>query len=130
MNALKWILVGLVVNFSVLGCAVRDQVITPYEETLYYELAYDLAYLRTLEAVQEVDGWQLDVTDKERGIIRVQNTQFGRLDDADNRRVELVLKREGSRLTSLSVSPETQHVVGTEEFMKKVNDFIAPSLKP
>jgi len=128
MNAFKWIVCGLVLNFSIAGCAIRDQIISPYDEVLIYDIAYDLTYLRTLEAVQDVPGWELGITDKQKGFIRVENQEYGRFDDADKRVVNIILVREGNRQTSIRLAPDSRSVPGVEELMQQINRFIAPSL--
>ena len=43
------------------GC-VHDTAVRPlHNEVLRYPVAYDLAYLRTLEALQSLPGWELEI---------------------------------------------------------------------
>lgn len=103
------------------GCAVGPKVGPLHDETLIYPLAFDLTYLRTLEALQRVPGWELESTEKEKGLIRVRNINFSGLDDADKRNATFQLKRVDRKETSIQLIPQSQRVVGVGELLSEIS---------
>ena len=129
MGNWKWGIWGFVIA-GLLGCnSINDHVMPLHDEVLIYELPFDLTYLRTLEAVQRVPGWELEETDKEKGIIRTRNLEYARFDDADKRMVTLLLNRESRTQTSVRLAPESQRVIGGGEIMSMVASHVSREIR-
>ncbi len=107
------------------GCASQKEKILPvHDEVLIYPLSYDVTYLRTIEALESVDGWELEETEKEKGSIRVRNINFSSFDDADKRIVDFMVKRVDRNKTSVELAPASQRVLGGNELLKKVAAYL------
>ena len=102
--------VDLLAGFAVTGCAVNKKLTPLHDVILVYKLAYDLTYLRAVHAIQDVKGWALEETDKEKGIIRVRNLDFSLFDDSDQRIISILIKRDSRSETSVQLAPESQRV--------------------
>lgn len=121
---MKNILTTLVIAILTLGfagCNSVGEVLPPNDEVLVYKLPYDLAYLRTMEALDNHGSWQLDQTDKENGILSVKDTNFSRLDDSDRRVVQFLIKRVDRNTTSISIDPDSQKIYGGADLLKSVS---------
>lgn len=121
---MKNILTTLVIAILTLGfagCNSVGEVLPPNDEVLVYKLPYDLAYLRTMEALDNHGSWQLDQTDKENGILSVKDTNFSRLDDSDRRVVKFLIKRVDRNTTSISIDPDSQKIYGGADLLKSVS---------
>ncbi len=120
----------LMLSFSILsaGCAVKNKILPVHDEVLRINLPYDLTYLRTAEALQRVEGWELEATEKERGIIIVRNINFSSFADADKRSATIWLKRIGSRETSVQLAPQSQQVAGGDILLERVSQFLDQEL--
>ncbi len=81
---------------------------------------YDLVYLNTFDAVNVLPNWVPDKTLKDDGLIRLQNTQFSRLNDADNRVIHIRLRRDAARQTSVFLDPESRRVIGADEVLAAI----------
>ena len=110
----------LVLGLGLMGCNTVGEVLPPNDEVLVYKLPYDLTYLRTMEALNSVGTWQLEETDKERGMISVRDTNYSRLDDSDLRVITFVIKRVDQETTSVSIEPESQKVFGGKKLMEVI----------
>ncbi|MCM8775191.1 MAG: hypothetical protein NC930_02385 [Candidatus Omnitrophica bacterium] len=114
------------------GCAsyrdVTDKIVPIHDEVLVYELPFDLVYLRTLEALELVDGWELEETEKEKGLIRVRNINFSSFADADKRIATFLVKRISREQTSVELAPESQQVIGVDKLLKSVSTQMAREL--
>ena len=119
----------LVLALSFAGCNTVGKVLPPNDEVLIYKLPYDLTYLRTMETLDSRDHWQLDDTDKEKGIISVRDTNYSRLDDADLRVITFVVKRVDRETTSVSIDPDSQKVAGGAGLIKAVGAALAREIK-
>jgi len=119
----------LVLGLSFSGCNTVGEVLPPNDEVLVYPLPFDLTYLRTMEALEDYPDWQVDETDKEKGIIKTRNTNYSRLDDSDLRSVTFMVKRVDRGTTSVSIAPESQKVFGGGELMKAVASALAIEIK-
>ena len=102
------------------GCFEHNPVLPVHDEVLVYNLPYDLTYLRVVEGLQSVAGWDLDITLKESGLVRVRNLDYSGLDDADKRTVTFLVKRIESRKTSVELMPESQQTLGSGDLLKAV----------
>ena len=112
------------------GCqSIQKSPIYPaHDETLLYQLPYDLTYLRTLDALSNIHGWELDLTEKEKGIIRVRNLDWVRLDDSDTRMITFSIRRVSRTQTSIQIAPESQHTLGSGDLLKIINQYISAEL--
>lgn len=108
-----------------LGCSHRPSILPVHDEVLTYPLPFDLVFLRTLDAVQAHSDWELDLTDKEKGTIRLRNMRYSSFADADLRTATLLVKRAGSRETTIQLSPESQSVVGGDEILKLIRQYLS-----
>ena len=104
------------------GC-VHGRVV--HDEVLTCPLPMDLTFLRTVEAVQTHPDWELDYTDKEKGIIHLRNLKYSSFDDSDERTATLVLKRIGRRETSIQLAPESQSILGVDEVLKLIKQALS-----
>ena len=130
MKSLKrGILIVLIGAMIMSGCAKDKKTIPPYDEVLIYPVAYDLTYLRATEAIQNVPGWELETTEKEKGLIRVRNINFTSLDDADQRVIDIWLKPLAAKETSVQLAPESQRVEGGDTLMKSVSEYMKKEIK-
>lgn len=113
-------------SFLGLGCNHTQNVLLPlHKEVLVYPLPMDLTYLRTLDAVQKHKDWELDTTDKEKGIINIRNMRYSSFVDADLRRISILLKRVGPHKTSVQLAPESQAVFGGDEILKLIKQYLS-----
>ena len=116
-------LTGLLL-IGVWGCA-HDSVLPVHDEVLVFPLPYDLAFLRTLEAIQKHPDWDLDRTDKENGIIIIRNMRFSSYADADQRVATILVKRTDSRETSIEFDKKSQAVVGGDEILALIRQNLS-----
>lgn len=119
----------MVMFFS--GCAVFDkatETVETHDEVLVYKLPYDLTYLRTLEAVSFLPDWELLETEKEKGVIRLDNTNFRSVTDADKRFATLYVRRVNRDETSVQLAPFSQKVLGGDVLLATIDDMISKEL--
>lgn len=120
MKTLATAALVLILSFGFSACNTVGDVLPPNDQVLVYQLPYDLTYLRTMEALDAVDGWQLETTDKEKGLIAVGNTQYSHMNDSDKRVVTFAVKRVDLGHTSVSIVPESQRVFGGSKLLDAV----------
>ena len=113
--------ITLMAALVLMGCAHHNPILPVHDEVLVYPLAYDLTYLRTLDALMTVPGWDLETTDKEKGLIRVRNVEYSRVNDADKRLATFLLKRLNGRETSVELERDSQQVLGAGTLIKAVS---------
>ena len=116
----------LILGFGIFfaGCATQNKVLPLHDEVISVHLPYDLTYLRTEEAIERVEGWELELTEKEKGVIVARNINFGTLDDADKRNVTFWVKRVGPRETSVQLAPQSQRIIGGGELLERVSQYL------
>ena len=129
MKQFSTIALILVLSLGLAGCNTIGKVLPPNDEVLVYPLPYDLTYLRTMEALENYPNWQVNETDKEKGIIKTRDTNYSRLDDSDLRNITFMVKRVDRGTTSVSIAPESQKVFGGAELMKAVASTMAREIK-
>ena len=127
-------ILGIVVGcavFFMTGCATKlqnNKGLPKHDEVLIYKLPYDLTYLRTVEALEHANGWELEETEKEKGTITVRNLNYERLDDSDRRVATFVLKRLSRQETSIELAPESRQVVEGGKLFDKIAEFVSKEL--
>lgn len=114
---------------SLQGCARVDAVRAVHDEVLVYRLPYDLAFLRTLEAVDEHPDWELGWTDKEKGIIFIRNLRYSSFSSADQRKATVILKRIHEDETSVELAPDSQSLIGIEEVLALIKESLSRELQ-
>ena len=119
----------LLAGISFSGCrTIKNEVLPFNDEILIYELPFDLTYLRTMEALQAVRDWELEITDKEKGLIQVRNIRYDSFADADLRTIVLELHRVSRRETSVKIARGSQRVPGGDKLLKKINEYLTREL--
>jgi hypothetical protein len=112
----------IILSTSLTACISHPKALLPvHDEVLVYQLPYDLTYLRTLDSLMGVPGWDLEVTDKENGLIRVRNVDYTGLDNSDQRVAEFILKRVNRSQTSIELSKKSQQVLGAGDLIKAIS---------
>ena len=129
MNYFSKFVLVLILGLSLAGCNTVGKVLPPNDEVLVYKLPYDLTYLRTMEALNSVENWELEETDKERGSIRVRDTNYSRLDDSDMRVIVFLVKRVDRGTTSVSIDPESQKVFGGKKLLEAISAALGREVK-
>ena len=119
---MKLITISFLILFMVSGCTSdgKPKLIENHDEIIASPHPMDFTYLRTLEAVQALPDWELDRTDKEKGIMHIRNVRYSSFADADLRTATLQLKRIGPRQTTIQLTKETQSIVGGDEVLKAI----------
>lgn len=127
----RYFLIAMLSSLAFFGCASSSAMFPVHEEVLVFPLPVDLVYLRTLEAVDLHPDWELDRTFKEKGLIYLRNLRYSSFADADRRTATLVIKRIGSRETSIQFAPDSQTVVGGGELLALIKRHLSgePSRK-
>ena len=128
MLNLKTYLMFLIVAVAA-GCAsTKDKILPVHDEVLVYNLPFDLTYLRTMEAVENVHGWELEETEKEKGIIRVRNIDFGSFEDADIRTATLFIRRMNRNQTSIALADYSQRVKDGNILLERISQYLSREL--
>ncbi|MDD5225578.1 MAG: hypothetical protein PHV97_00145, partial [Candidatus Omnitrophica bacterium] len=73
--------------------------------------------------------WELDETDKEKGILSVRDTNYSRLDDSDLRVITFQVKRVDRGTTSVSIDPKSQKVFGGKKLLDAVGEALGREIK-
>ena len=128
MNYFSKLVLILTLGFGLVGCSTV-KTLTPNDEVLTYKLSYDLTYLRTMEALDSVKDWQLEETDKERGLINVRDTNYSRLDDSDLRVITFVVKRVDRETSSVSIDPKSQKIFGGKKLLEAIGEALGRESK-
>lgn len=121
----------IAVLFAVSGCksSIQKSIVYPAnDEILRYNLPYDLVYLRTLEAVGSMQGWELEITEKEKGTVAVRNLDWTRPDDSDRRILTFLIKRESRQVTTVEIAPSSRHILGGGAMLKKIQQYVSREL--
>ena len=110
------------------GCAQDQKLLPKHDEVLIYQRPYDLVYLRTLEALQLHKDWELDETEKETGVLIVRNMAYTQLGDADKRQIIFHVNSVGKGVTSVSIDPKSQQVLGGDQLLQLISEYMAHEL--
>ena len=119
----------LILGLGLAGCNSVGKVLPPNDEVLVYKLPYDLTYLRTMEALDAQGSWQLEETDKEKGIISVRDTNYSNLDDSDLRVITFVVKRVDRGTSSVSIDTKSQKVFGGKKLLEAISEALGREVK-
>lgn len=120
-----------ILSLGLVGCSGKSKSLLPvHDEVLVYALPLDLTYLRTVEAVNAHPDWEVDYTDKEKGLIVLRNMRYSSFADADLRTAVLVLKRVGPRETSVQFDPQSQAVRGGDEVLDLIKQYLSREVGP
>lgn len=114
----------LVLGLGFTSCSAHRELVPSHDEVLRYPLPYDLTYLRTVEALENIPTWELQETEKEKGIIRVFNHQLGRLDDTDFRVATILVKRVSRNETTIEFAPYSRRAVGGKEMFRIISEYL------
>lgn len=123
-------IVLIFISFLLTGCVaaqkkVTDTILPKHDDVLIYDLSFDRTYLRALEILQTHPEWEVETTDKEKGIIRVYNLAFFKATDADERHITFLVKRLDRDKTSIEIIPEDQAVLGGEALLEKLGQGLS-----
>jgi MFS superfamily sulfate permease-like transporter len=131
MNHFSKFVLMLILGLGLAGCNTVGKVLPPNDEVLVYKLPYDLTYLRTLDAMNSIstENWQLEETDKEKGIISVRDMNYSRLDDSDLRVITFLVKRVDRETTSVSIDPKSQKVFGGKKLLETIGGALGREIK-
>ncbi|MFH1799771.1 MAG: hypothetical protein ABH891_02825 [Candidatus Omnitrophota bacterium] len=129
MNDFSKFVLILILGLGLAGCNTVGEVLPPNDEVLVYKLPYDLTYLRAMDALNIVENWQLEETDKEAGLIRVRDMNYSRLDDSDLRVITFVVKRVDRETTSVSIDPKSQKVFGGKKLLEAIGGALGREIK-
>jgi len=105
----------LILLTSVSGCRTFDETVI-HDELFTYESAYDVAFLKVIDAVNKTPGWKLIGTHKEEGKVIAICDAFTR-DDS----VTILVKRVTRKKTSVELDPKSQSSRGAEEILKSID---------
>ena len=130
MKRFSAIVLILILGVGLTGCnTARRKVVPPCDQVLVYKLAFDLTYLRALEALGSQGSWQYEETDKEKGLISVRDMNYSSLDDSDVRVISFVVKRVDRETTSVALTPKSRQVYGGAGLMKAVDEALRREIK-
>ena len=124
MRYLKLGLMILGIGISLTACVSQNKVLPLHDEVLTFHLPYDLAYLPTVEALERVAGWELENTEKEKGLIIIRNINYSSPVDADKQSATFVVKRVGAKETSVELAPQSQRVLGGDQLLEQVSRYL------
>ncbi len=128
MSFSKFLIVSVFTLFALGGCSSTPKTLPVHDEVMIYTLPFDLTYLRTLEALESLPDWELEETEKEKGLIRVRNTDFMALTDNDTRLATILIKRLGRNQTSVSFAPHSQRVIGGDQLLERISHYLSREL--
>jgi hypothetical protein len=129
MNSFSKFVFVMILGLGLLGCNTVGKVLPPNDKVLVFDLPYDLTYLRTMEAVDSNGDWQLEETDKEKGLITVRDTNYSRLDDSDLRVITFLVKRMDPGVTSVSIDSKSQKVFGGKKLLDAIGEALGRETK-
>lgn len=96
-----------------------------YDKVLVFDRPFDVTYLRTVEALNNMPGWVLEETDKEKGLIVLHNREYGHAFDKDKRVARFILKRVSRDQTSVELDTSSQRLEEGGELLERVAQMIA-----
>ncbi len=113
-------------TLSLSACKTLE-VADPSAKKLTFQLPYDLTYLRVLEAVDGYKDWQLALTEKEQGTLKLRDVNYSNLVDADLREITILIERIDPTTTAVYLSPSSQK--GGKDVLNKIKETLAKVVK-
>jgi len=95
-----------------------------YDKVLVYDRPFDVTFLRTVEALNNMPGWVLEETDKEKGIIVLRNREYGHIFDKDKRSARLILKYVNRKQTSIELDEPSQRLDEGGELLERIDQMM------
>ena len=95
-----------------------------YDRVLVYDKPFDFTYLKTLEALNTFPDWVLQETDKEKGLIVLQNTQYSHIFDKDKATACFNVKRLSRKQTSVALDPTTQQIEQGGSLLERIDQMM------
>lgn len=114
----------LVWGITSLGCATSNKLTTAREantRVLVYDNPYDLVFLRVIESADLLETWDVEITDKEKGLVSFHNTNFGAFSSEDERTISVLLKRINRSQTSVQLAPYSQKALDTDKLLDVID---------
>ena len=127
--------VFLLATFVLTACAgassylPMDKIPAGNSQEVQVNKPYDFVYLSVFDTANTMTKWTPLKTLKDEGLIRLQNTQFSRLDDASLRIVNVRIRRDSSTQTSVFLEKDSQRVVGADEILDAIRKKLADQTK-
>lgn len=119
MNRLRCKFKGLVSFFVIVafltGCNVFNESII-HDELFSYDVSYDVAYLKVMDAIEVDKNWTIAFTDMRKGIVKAKANEFSR-DDV----VEILIKSAGRDKATVELAVDSQRVFGVEGLLKSID---------
>lgn len=125
----RWIAVLAFIILVFPGCLRDGEIMPVHDEKLIYQLPFDLVYLRTIEAMEKTNDWEMEITEKEKGTIQVRNTAFSQLSDADQRVVTVIVSRISRNETSVQLAPDSQKVIGGDRLLEQISQYLSQEVQ-
>ena len=126
MKRFSAIILMLILGLGLAGCnTAHRKMEPPCTKVLVYQLPYDLTYLRVMEALDGKGKWQLEETDKEKGLISLRETDYKSLDDSDVPVIVIEIKRVDRATTSVALAPKSQAAYSGAVLMKKIDEALS-----
>jgi len=115
---------AICVLFALSSCAAKDIVYPTNDEVLTYQLPFDLTFLRTFEAVEQLNDWMPEDTEKEKGLLNIRNVNYSRFADSDKRQITILVERVDRATTVVRLAPESIHVIGGEQVLEIIKKHL------
>lgn len=87
---------------------------------MHVDKTYDFVYLAVFDTLNGLNSWAPDLTLKDDGLIRLHNTRFSGLDDADRRIINIRIRRDNPNQTSVFLDPDSRRVVGADDVLAMI----------
>ncbi len=114
----------LVLSLVSSGCAGSNKLTATREantKVLVYERPYDLVFLRVIEAADLLETWDVEITDKEKGLVSFHNVNFSAFSGEDKREISVLVKRISRSETSVQLAPYSQKAIDTDKLLDVID---------
>lgn len=125
----------LLATFVLTACAgasdylPMDKIPAGNSQEIQVNKPYDFVYLNVFDTANTLTRWTPDKTLKDEGLIRLQNTQASRLDDASLRVINVRIRRDSATQTSVFLEKDSQRVVGADGVLDAIRKRFADHTK-
>lgn len=109
---------GIAVCLMICGCNTAADLVV-HDELFTYEMTYDKVFLFALDAIEKTEEWDLVMTNKDEGVIKVRAKDFMNDDE-----VKVVIKRIEKGKTSLELAKDSQRIRGVETLLKAIDQLL------